>query len=468
MRQILLILTLLLAPVSAWAQGVVPTGNPVVPWLRYQAQSSAPAAQTGTVTNYYDGAHLNLPSFQVTSPGTSALTTDQSQIYGALNNSSITPDYISSCAISNCTTSVSLGDAVRGIGTYTSGSTINQVDGIAGYTLNNAAHGTGEYDTVAVSGVGICAVNNSACWGTATLLTDNLGQTITSNTGIELYNESDFNVTSPNTGGAGYVLGGTWLVQPSPGINGFVVSQPGTVGKWASAFSSANGSSNIGLSIGASAASGDSVNGQPVYLNYFDSSGTLQNTSLTATPNALILGGSTAVNNFTVLAGNVNLAEGYNLSVGGQGMAGTDSSNNAYIATGSSLASVTIGTSSIATAIPGKLTVGGIYIGTPPAVATLAANPPVSGTAYQWAGPGTLELAIPVTLNPTSSAAATATLDIGSTSSPTSIMDQRSLPDTLTTADGEITTLRAEIPAGWYYEVTTSNATIGTATAIVH
>ena len=104
-----------------------------------------------------------------------------------------------------------------------------------------------------------------------------------------------------------------------------------------------------------------------------------------------------------------------------------------------------------------------------PAVASLATNPPVSGTPYEWSGPGTLQLAVPVTLNPTSTAAATATLGIGASSTTaTSIMDQASRPDTLTAAAGEIVNLRVEVPAGWYYEVTATNATIGTATAIVH
>ena len=101
-----------------------------------------------------------------------------------------------------------------------------------------------------------------------------------------------------------------------------------------------------------------------------------------------------------------------------------------------------------------------------PSVATLATNPPVSGTAYQWAGPGKLQLACPITLNPTTTAAATAALNIGPTSSLGNQMDYSSRPAGLTAADGEIETLKVQIPAGWYYGLTVVNATIGTCVAI--
>ena len=117
--------------------------------------------------------------------------------------------------------------------------------------------------------------------------------------------------------------------------------------------------------------------------------------------------------------------------------------------------------------IDGTLTVNGIALAVTPSVATLATNPPVSGTAYQWAGPGKLELSCPVTLNPTSSAAATAALNIGPTSPPSNQIDYASRPAGLTAADGEIVTLRGTIPAGWYWSVGVTNATIGTCVGIV-
>lgn len=111
-------------------------------------------------------------------------------------------------------------------------------------------------------------------------------------------------------------------------------------------------------------------------------------------------------------------------------------------------------------------TINGIAVGVTPSVATLGTNPPVSGTAYQWAGPGTLQLACPITYSPTSTAAATSTLDIGSTSTPSNAVDTESEPAAITA--GMTHTAHAEVPAGWYYELSATNATIGTCVGIVH
>ena len=110
----------------------------------------------------------------------------------------------------------------------------------------------------------------------------------------------------------------------------------------------------------------------------------------------------------------------------------------------------------------------GIAVGVTPSVATLGTNPPVSGTAYQWAGPGTLQLSCPVTLNPTSSAAASVSLAIGSSSTLGSTMDAFSLPSGATSLAGMTQTEKAEVPSGWYYSLTATNATIGTCAAVVH
>ena len=121
---------------------------------------------------------------------------------------------------------------------------------------------------------------------------------------------------------------------------------------------------------------------------------------------------------------------------------------------------------SLGNILNGSLTINGIAVGVTPSVATLATNPPVSGTAYQWAGPGTLQLACPITYSPTSTAAATNTLDIGSTSTPSSAVDTESEPAGITA--GMIHTAHAEVPAGWYYELSATNATIGTCVGVVH
>lgn len=116
--------------------------------------------------------------------------------------------------------------------------------------------------------------------------------------------------------------------------------------------------------------------------------------------------------------------------------------------------------------VSGGLTVAGVSVGVPPASASIPTNPPVSGTAYQWAGPGTLSLSCPVTFSATSSADATAALDIGSTGTPGSQIAYDSEP--AASVVGAVHSEKAEIPAGWYWALTTANATIGTCVGVVH
>ena len=95
---------------------------------------------------------------------------------------------------------------------------------------------------------------------------------------------------------------------------------------------------------------------------------------------------------------------------------------------------------------------------------TLTANPPVSGTVYQNPNPFDIRLKIPVTYNPTSTAAATLATGI-SPSSTVTTSTKVSIPAGLTAADGQILTYEMVIPANWYYELIATNATIGTVEA---
>ena len=90
---------------------------------------------------------------------------------------------------------------------------------------------------------------------------------------------------------------------------------------------------------------------------------------------------------------------------------------------------------------------------------TLSTNPPVSGTAYQNTYPFNIRLKIPVTYSPTSSAAATLATGISSTSTVTT-STKVSYPAGITT--GIIDTYEMVVPAGQYFELVVTNATIGT------
>jgi hypothetical protein len=90
---------------------------------------------------------------------------------------------------------------------------------------------------------------------------------------------------------------------------------------------------------------------------------------------------------------------------------------------------------------------------------SLSANPPVSGTVYQNSNTYDIRLKIPVTYSPTSSAAAT--LATGTSSSSTVTTSTKvSIPAGAIT--GEILTYDMVVPAGWYFELVVTNATIGT------
>ena len=95
---------------------------------------------------------------------------------------------------------------------------------------------------------------------------------------------------------------------------------------------------------------------------------------------------------------------------------------------------------------------------TPP-TASITANPPVSGTAYQNTNRFDIRLRIPVTYSPTSTAAATLATGTSSTSTVTT-STKVSYPAGITT--GIIDTYEMVVKAGQYFELVVTNATIGT------
>lgn len=98
-----------------------------------------------------------------------------------------------------------------------------------------------------------------------------------------------------------------------------------------------------------------------------------------------------------------------------------------------------------------------------PGSLSLPANPPVSGTVYQNNTNTNIYIYLPVTYNPTTTAAATMTPALGPTSTPVSLPAE-SEPAGLTA--GAVHTYILRVPAGWYYSFTTVNATLGTATVV--
>ena len=99
----------------------------------------------------------------------------------------------------------------------------------------------------------------------------------------------------------------------------------------------------------------------------------------------------------------------------------------------------------------------------PSLTGSLSTDSPVSGTVYQNTTGQPITVLMPVTYNPTSSAAATMTPALGSSSPPGSLPAE-SEPASLTV--GRVRSYCLRVPAGWYYSFTTVNATLGTAQII--
>jgi hypothetical protein len=81
-----------------------------------------------------------------------------------------------------------------------------------------------------------------------------------------------------------------------------------------------------------------------------------------------------------------------------------------------------------------------------------------ANTVYQNGYYTDVYVIVQVTMNQTSTASASASIQVGSSSSSLTTYDQVSEP--AGTTAGQVKTLRALVPLGWYYEIATSNATI--------
>lgn len=91
-------------------------------------------------------------------------------------------------------------------------------------------------------------------------------------------------------------------------------------------------------------------------------------------------------------------------------------------------------------------------------------NPAVSsGAVYQNTADRYIFLYVPITYNPTSTAAATCAVAMGVTSTPSTIFTNS---EPASSTAGRVSTVSLSIPPGIYWSITVTNATIGTATQI--
>ena len=183
--------------------------------------------------------------------------------------------YNMSQGVSGDPSAPSFYDALEGVAHQSSGSTLGQVTGVAGYAVNDAANVTYNANAVGLFGTCVNRVSNASCFGLNTLLQDGPTRAVNSLTGQNLVNELDFNVMSPNTEVLGLSIGGNSLAQPGV-ADGFLCNSLGNGFTWGGCFITLDGVAQNGLVIGARATSGTNINSQPIVVGYYDGTGTRQ------------------------------------------------------------------------------------------------------------------------------------------------------------------------------------------------
>ncbi|MEM3845758.1 MAG: hypothetical protein QXU98_08655 [Candidatus Parvarchaeota archaeon] len=101
---------------------------------------------------------------------------------------------------------------------------------------------------------------------------------------------------------------------------------------------------------------------------------------------------------------------------------------------------------------------GAIYYPSP----SISANPPASGTVYQNTNPYDIRIYLPAYAT-TSGTAGSVTIALGSTSTPSTI-GTKFINSSTSSSASEI--IELVVPAGWYYEFTSTGVTFGTATVV--
>lgn len=209
-------------------------------------------------------------------------------------------------------------DALQGITQISTGSTIENVTGVAGYVRNDAVSPS---NGVALFGCAMAAVDGSAVWGINTLLQDSATRASGSATGRRLTNELDFNVMNPGTQVIGLSIGGNSLAQPAA-ANGFIVNTLGAGIKWTTGFFSMDGTAVNGLALGAMESSGANIDSQNMIFSYFDGSAVKRSIYANAGGGFFILSSPTAWGGLKVSYGNVLVDAGHGFIVNGVGVVG--------------------------------------------------------------------------------------------------------------------------------------------------
>jgi hypothetical protein len=204
----------------------------------------------------------------------------------ATTNPAFSPQDMLNATCNNC--GYTEYDSMAGMAIATLGSTKVNVTGVAGYVKNQNPGTSASQNVVALFGTVLSEVNNAQSWGVNTICMDNATYVVGTGTGrLCVGAEFDFNVMNPGTAVTGVLLTGSSLSQPTKAA-GFAVAslQHGTVVAqpfhWITGFQTGDGAAVTALYAGMAAASGGSVNSQPVDFGFTTSSGVANLLSLEA------------------------------------------------------------------------------------------------------------------------------------------------------------------------------------------
>jgi hypothetical protein len=247
----------------------------------------------GTSVLGLSGTTPTMPSGLI-GPGTLASAYSANGFIASIRASNFTAESVYSAMYPGVTSF----DAVQGVASLPAGSTVTQVNGVAGYVRGLTGASAGARNSVALFGAGTAEVNNAAVWGTNTLLQDAATRTVGTGTGrILVGHEGDFNVMNPATEVHGFTVGGNSLATPAI-ANGYTSNPLGTGIPWVTSFLSMDGAAETGVNMGALATSGTSVNSQKLQFSYFDIGSVKQTMVLQAQGGYLVLDAGGGGKNF--------------------------------------------------------------------------------------------------------------------------------------------------------------------------
>jgi len=268
------------------AGNLIFNANYVVTGTTFNIGAATPTSITTSNISYAGVTFLG-----ITNVGNFVLNGTYTESNSGIFTNTQTNEYLQSL-LNGCTASeyntVQVGnfttDAIAGCVAMPQTATVHQVNGIAGYVTNsvNISQSGG-----AVGGYfqGRQLANNGSSWGINGLVQDVGGLT-----GHQLIsNEVDINIMGTPARAWGLLVSGasTGTIPALGSAAGVEIRSPGYVGgsilHWPAALNIPDGSGTLGINLGATAATGNSVSSQPIQFQGRDGGGVTRNAQISGT-----------------------------------------------------------------------------------------------------------------------------------------------------------------------------------------